>query len=119
MSKYKKIAVIFMILILAIIFTTGIFAATITTGTITKDKNLGDADTGLETMGTKIFTAVSNVGVAVSVVVIAYIGVRYMIGSADEKAEYKKTMMPYLVGALLIFGASAIGKVVYTIFSKI
>ena len=35
-----------------------------------------------------------------------------MMGSASEKAEYKKTMIPYLVGAILIFGASAITKVV-------
>ena len=35
-----------------------------------------------------------------------------MMGSASEKAEYKKTMIPYLVGAVLIFGASAIAKVV-------
>ena len=35
-----------------------------------------------------------------------------MMGSAAEKAEYKKTMIPYLVGAVLIFGASAIVQAV-------
>ena len=42
-----------------------------------------------------------------------------MMGSASEKAEYKKTMIPYLVGAILIFGASAITKVVVSIGSGI
>lgn len=28
-----------------------------------------------------------------------------MIGSAEEKAEYKKTMIPYLVGAVILFAA--------------
>ena len=37
------------------------------------------------------------------------------MGSASGKAEYKKTMIPYLVGAILIFGASAITKVVVSI----
>ena len=40
-----------------------------------------------------------------------------MMGSAQEKAEYKKTMIPYLVGALLIFGASAITMVVVNVAS--
>ena len=38
-----------------------------------------------------------------------------MMGSASEKAEYKKTMIPYLVGSILIFGASVITKVVVSI----
>ena len=33
----------------------------------------------------------------------------------EEKEEYKKTMIPYLGGALLIFGASAIAKAVIAI----
>ena len=47
-----------------------------------------------------------------AVIVLLVIGIKYMMGSASEKAEYKKTMIPYLVGAILIFGASAITKVV-------
>ena len=46
-------------------------------------------------------------------------GIKYMMGSASEKAEYKKTMIPYLVGAILIFGASAITKVVVQLGSGI
>ena len=42
-----------------------------------------------------------------------------MIGSASEKAEYKKTMIPYLVGAVLVFGAGAIAKVVVGVASTI
>ena len=38
-----------------------------------------------------------------------------MIGSADERAEYKKSMMPYLIGALLVFGASGIAKAIVQI----
>ena len=35
-----------------------------------------------------------------------------MMGSASEKAEYKKTMIPYVVGAVILFGASAIAGAV-------
>lgn len=36
-----------------------------------------------------------------------------MMGSAQEKAEYKKTMIPYLIGAVLIFAASNIAGWIY------
>ena len=55
---------------------------------------------------------VTKVGVVVAVIILLVLGIKYMMGSASEKAEYKKTMIPYLVGAILIFGASAITKVV-------
>lgn len=42
-----------------------------------------------------------------------------MMGSAEEKAEYKKTMMPYLVGALLIFAAVTIANMVYNFTSTL
>ena len=40
-----------------------------------------------------------------------------MMGSAEEKAEYKKTMIPYLVGAILVFAASTIANFVYNFVS--
>ena len=36
-----------------------------------------------------------------------------MMGSAEEKAEYKKTMIPYVVGAILLFAATTIANAVY------
>ena len=63
-------------------------------------------------LGATIVTIMQTVGVVVAVVILLILGIKYMMGSAEEKAEYKKTMIPYLVGAVLVFGASAIGKAV-------
>jgi len=41
------------------------------------------------------------------------IGIKYMMGSAEEKAEYKKVMVPYIIGAVLLFAAPHIVRVVY------
>ena len=68
-------------------------------------------------IGNQIIGIITTVGVVVSVIVLLILGVKYMMGSASEKAEYKKTMIPYLVGAVLIFGASAITKVVVQLAS--
>lgn len=67
----------------------------------------------IENLGNNIIGVLQTVGIVVSVVVIIVLGIKYMMGSASEKAEYKKTMIPYLVGAILIFAASALANVVY------
>ena len=56
---------------------------------------------------------VQVIGSAIAVIMIVVLGIKYMVGSAEEKAEYKKTMIPYLVGAICIFAASTIANVVY------
>lgn len=77
------------------------------------------ASTQVVSIGNQIIGIITTVGVVVAVVVLLVLGIKYMMGSASEKAEYKKTMIPYLVGAILIFGASAITKVVVGIGSGI
>ncbi len=61
----------------------------------------------------KILGFVQIVGSAIAVIMIVVLGIKYMVGSVEEKAEYKKTMIPYAVGAICIFGASNIAKFVY------
>lgn len=70
------------------------------------------AQSDVMNIGNQIIGIITTVGVVVAVIVLLILGIKYMMGSASEKAEYKKTMIPYLVGAILIFGASAITKVV-------
>ena len=69
--------------------------------------------------GQKLTSIISTIAIVIAVIVLLILGIKYMIGSASEKAEYKKTMIPYLVGALLVFGASAIAQVVVKMASNI
>ena len=63
-----------------------------------------------------ILGGVQGIGSIVSVLALVIIGVKYMLGSVEEKAEYKKTMLPYLVGAILLFLSSNIVGALYDIF---
>lgn len=81
-------------------------------------------DTSIDTdkiqgIGNQIATVIRNVGIVAAVLIIMYLGVKYMLGSAEEKAEYKKVFMPYLIGAALLFGASAIAQAVISFSSGI
>lgn len=64
-----------------------------------------------------ILGGVQGVGSIVSVLALVIIGIRYMLGSVEERAEYKKTMLPYLVGAILVFLSSNIVGALYDIFN--
>ncbi len=66
-------------------------------------------------LGKTIVAIMQTVGIVVAVVVLLVLGIKYMMGSAEEKAEYKKTMIPYVVGAILIFAATTIVNVVYNL----
>lgn len=70
-------------------------------------------------LGQKIIGAIQVIGIVIAVVVLLVLGIKYMVGSAEEKAEYKKTMMPYVVGALLIFAASTIVNVLYNVIDNL
>lgn len=55
-----------------------------------------------------IIAVIRYVGVAVSIIVLLIIGIKYMTGTVQEKAEYKKTMIPYLIGVFIFFALSQI-----------
>lgn len=69
---------------------------------------------GIANLGTNIVGILTTIGMIVSVVVLVVLGIKYMMGSAEEKAEYKKTLIPYIIGAGLVFAASAIANLVFT-----
>ena len=75
-----------------------------------------NADTSkVVALGGTIVTIMQTVGIVVAIVILLVLGIKYMVGSAEEKAEYKKTMIPYIVGAILIFASTTIVNVVYQI----
>ena len=64
-------------------------------------------------LGNKVIGVLQTVGIVLSVVILVILGIKYMMGSAEEKAEYKKTMIPYLIGAVCCFLAPTIANIVY------
>lgn len=69
----------------------------------------------ISTAGNKIVQIVSTVGSILSVIVIIVLGIKYMLGSVEEKASYKKTLLPFIIGAAFIFAASSIATIVYNV----
>lgn len=73
----------------------------------------------ITTVGANIVNIIQVVGIVIAVVVLLVIGIKYLIGSAEEKAEYKKTMIPYVVGAILVFAGTSLVKVIYQLANEV
>lgn len=110
-TKLMKIAtVIATILMLVLVGSNVVYGLT---PTDLKANTSATGTTEIKNFGGNIMGVINVVGVVVAVVVLMVIGIKYMMGSAEEKAEYKKTMIPYIVGAVLIFGATTIANVIF------
>ncbi len=102
MKKLLKILPILMTVFMVLTATTSVFAGTV--GNVNINLNKGDT-TGVVNIGNNILSIIQVVGTVIAVGVLMVLGIKYMMGSAEEKAEYKKTMLPYLIGAILLFAA--------------
>jgi type IV secretory pathway VirB2 component (pilin) len=117
-QKHKKLINILIIIILIIMFLTPtIFATDI----IANDFKPG-TPTGTNKITEKgglLLGYVRITGSVIAVVILTAIGIKYMYGSVEEKAEYKKSMMPYLIGAVLLFGSSNLIQIIYDIMTTV
>lgn len=73
----------------------------------------------VKNVGGRIVGIIQVVGTIAAVAMLIVLGIKYMMGSAEERAEYKKTMFPYIVGAVLIFAAANLAQMIYTWASSI
>ena len=120
MKKLSKVISIVLIVMMLVAIETNVFAAV--TGATNPSQLTGKAVSGTDkitSIGNQIITILTIVGTVASVIVLIVLGLKYMMGSAEEKAEYKKTMMPYVIGAALVFAASAIAGILYSFLSNI
>ena len=120
MKKFTKVLSVLLVAMMLIAVGTNVFAAV--SGVSNPSSLTGQAVSGTDkitNIGNQIITILTIVGTVASVIVLIVLGLKYMMGSAEEKAEYKKTMMPYVIGAALVFAASAIAGILYSFLSNL
>lgn len=119
-KKHSKVISVMLIAIIVITIGTNVFAAV--TGVSNPSELTGKTVSGTDkitSIGNQVITILTIVGTVASVIILIILGLKYMMGSAEEKAEYKKTMMPYIIGAGLVFAASAIAGILYSFLSNV
>lgn len=81
--------------------------------------NGGSNSERLRQKAEKILGVIQVVGIVVSVAILMVLGIKYMLGSVEEKSQYKETMIPYLIGAALVFSGTSIPQIIYKISKNI
>lgn len=114
MRKFQKVLIILFILILIILLcNNNVFAEDLLDNLDDFDplKNTATTEVQLRQKINPILSVLRMLGAIVSVVTMMILGFKYMIGSAEEKASYKKTMIPWLIGAFLLFTVNVLPSI--------
>ncbi len=90
----KKVLISLLILLFIVVYSTYSCAGTITPDMI--DGKVDGAKLDLSFIDT-IENFIKVIGTFLAVGILMIIGIKYVTGSVEEKANYKKTMIPYVI----------------------
>ena len=104
--KKFMIVLILLICIITIISSVNAFAGSIET--FNEDKELGEVQNAIDKMGSTAITIIRIASVAIAIVMLLVIGMRYMVSAPGDRADIKKHLIAYVVGAFILFGVNGI-----------
>lgn len=70
-------------------------------------------------VGNTIVGLIQVIGTIIAVVTLMIMGIKYMAASVEEKANYKKTMIPYIIGCILLFATVTIVSAIYQLIEPL
>lgn len=83
------------------------------------DEIVGGGDIGVnevdKTLAAKILGAFQYVGYAIAIGMIIMLGVKYATSAAEDKASIKSSSVKYIIGAILIAGASTVANWIFNL----
>jgi len=121
MKKSIKIISILMMIAIILMASTSVFAADkLDAGTVLQKVDITtptESDTsGVMDIVNKVLGYLQWAAIIATVIIVTILGIKYMMGSLEEKAAYKKSMIPLIVGCLVAIGATTITKFLFGIF---
>ena len=111
MKKFLKLAIPVFFCVMLIMTSVMAFGEINTDKAITDFKdNSGAAETANTIIG-----AVQWIGYAIAVGMLVFVGIKYILASANEKADLKNALIHYVIGAILIAGAVTVAGWIFAI----
>ena len=113
MHKTKKIFLILIVTFLLVNIFNEVFAKIDPDKYDPKDTITSDDTELIYDKAGVILGAIRNISVVTSVIVLMVIGLKYIIGSAEEKANYKQTIVPYIIGCIMAVSGTTLVDFIY------
>lgn len=101
----KKIISIALTILMIFTLTNNVFATEFDPGEWDPEPTVKTGGSFL-TKARSVLGWIQFIGIIISVIALAVIGIKYLLSSVEGKAEYKKTMIPYVVGCFMLMGIS-------------
>lgn len=106
----KKVIKLFLLLVvllsLSLIFTNNYVYADINVNTYTPEGSIDE--TIVTSYGNKISNVLVLIGIIVAVIALMVLGLKFIMASVTEKAEYKKFLLPVVIGIFIIASITGI-----------
>ena len=66
-----------------------------------------------------LYNLLLSIGIFLSVVIGVYLGVKFMVSTAEDKAKVKEALIPYIVGCIVVFSAFIVWKIIIELLGGI
>ena len=76
-------------------------------------KQGNEAATELTGLAGQVINLIQIASAVAAVILIAVFGFKFILGSANEKADYQKSFIPLIVGVVVVFAATSIAKLLF------
>lgn len=118
MKKVLKISTVLIIIIMLIFISSNTFALYDDLDKYKpSDPTSGEAKEFTDRISI-ILGFVKNIGIITSVISLMIIGVKYILGSVEEKSKYKETLMPWVIGCIILAMGTTLVSVIYDSMHK-
>lgn len=107
MIKNKK-AIVTIVTFICILLTLSNFAFAINTGAYSNIYTNDGKQSSIQNIGSVALGIVQTVGMAVAIIMLVVLGIKYIISSPEDKATIKDKAVMYVTGAVIIFAASGL-----------
>ena len=113
MKKTMKVIAVLLIAIMAIaVLSNTVFASDIWAGIPMTPSVSSDAQNKVGNMAGQILGIVQVIGMAVAVIMLIVLAIKYISAAPSDKAEIKKHAVVYVVGAVILFAATGILEII-------
>ena len=129
MKNKKLLKIITIFISIFYIFSIFSFAQATTIGNITtgadsfittgEGQTAPISDSDLKSLTDSLYNILLIIGVVVAAIVGIILCIQFITGSVDQKSKIKESLIPYIVGCIVIFGAFGIWKLAIIVLRQI
>ena len=73
---------------------------------------------GMKSIAGRVLGLLQIVSAILAVILIAYLGFKMVLGSANEKADVQKQFIPLIIGVTIVFAATSIANLLFGIMGS-